>query len=139
MRFTPQLLMASLASFAHAFPAMMYDEATADSVSEVRERELAKTLKARQAGVDVATPLFEPLNTFNAAKQLIDVGPGSGHEYVPPGPGDLRGPCPGLNAFANHSKSIHTVLSAYALRNFQTSSPIMDMPQSSNISMQPPR
>ncbi|ESZ98825.1 hypothetical protein SBOR_0794 [Sclerotinia borealis F-4128] len=37
---------------------------------------------------------------FNAAAQIIDV---SGvHEFVPPTSKDLRGPCPGLNALANH-------------------------------------
>ncbi|KAH8731968.1 hypothetical protein GQ44DRAFT_722127 [Phaeosphaeriaceae sp. PMI808] len=52
---------------------------------------------------DAATALFEPIPIFNAEKQLINVTKGSGHEYVPPGLGDLRGPCPGLNAFANHN------------------------------------
>lgn len=104
MKFTSQLVLAGLAPFAHAFPAMMYEAAAADPAIEARAKELAHMLEARQAGAGAATALFEPTNTFNAAKQLIDVGPGSGHEYVPPGSGDLRGPCPGLNAFANHSK-----------------------------------
>ncbi|PHH70433.1 hypothetical protein CDD82_7105 [Ophiocordyceps australis] len=29
------------------------------------------------------------------------------HEFVPPGPGDERGPCPGLNALANHGYLPH--------------------------------
>ncbi|KAE9397477.1 Cloroperoxidase [Gymnopus androsaceus JB14] len=29
------------------------------------------------------------------------------HEFVPPGEGDLRGPCPGLNAMANHGYIPH--------------------------------
>ncbi|KAF7342399.1 hypothetical protein MVEN_01828900 [Mycena venus] len=33
--------------------------------------------------------------------QLIDVS--GDHSYRPPGEGDLRGPCPGLNAMANHN------------------------------------
>lgn len=103
MKFTSQLFVAGLAPLAHAFPAMMYEAAAADPALEARAKELAKMLEARQAGADAATALFEPVNTFNAQKQFIDVGPGSGHEYVPPGSGDLRGPCPGLNAFANHS------------------------------------
>ncbi|KAI5783159.1 hypothetical protein DFH27DRAFT_276120 [Peziza echinospora] len=38
--------------------------------------------------------------TFNPAKQKIST---SGvHRFIPPGPKDLRGPCPGLNALANH-------------------------------------
>lgn len=103
MKYSSQLLVAGLAPFAHAFPAMMYEAAAADPALEARAAELAKILEARQAGADAATPLFEPINTFNAQKQYINVESGSGHEYVPPGSGDLRGPCPGLNAFANHS------------------------------------
>jgi hypothetical protein len=110
MKFTSQLFVAGLAPLAHAFPAMMYEAAAADPQLEARAKELAKMLEARQAGADAATALFEPINTFDAKKQFIDVRPGSGHEYVPPGSGDLRGPCPGLNAFANHSKHRHTLL-----------------------------
>ncbi|KAF2639232.1 hypothetical protein P280DRAFT_454391 [Massarina eburnea CBS 473.64] len=39
---------------------------------------------------------------FDAAKQFVDVRPGSGYEYQDPKTGDKRGPCPGLNAAANH-------------------------------------
>ncbi|TGO26420.1 hypothetical protein BPAE_0060g00360 [Botrytis paeoniae] len=37
---------------------------------------------------------------FNAAAQIINVS--REHAFVPPGPKDMRGPCPGLNALANH-------------------------------------
>ncbi|TGO56477.1 hypothetical protein BCON_0077g00310 [Botryotinia convoluta] len=37
---------------------------------------------------------------FNAAAQIINVS--GEHAFVPPGPKDMRGPCPGLNALANH-------------------------------------
>ena len=40
-----------------------------------------------------------PFTTFSE-DQLIDVT--GEHAWAPPGPGDLRGPCPGLNALANH-------------------------------------
>ncbi|KAH6625885.1 hypothetical protein C7974DRAFT_209323 [Boeremia exigua] len=108
MRLTSQLFVAGLAPFAHAFPAMMYEAVAADPALEARAEEIAKLLEARQAGAGAATALFEPINTFNADKQRINVGPGSGHEYVPPGAGDLRGPCPGLNAFANHKFIPHS-------------------------------
>lgn len=36
---------------------------------------------------------------FNAEAQRIDVS--GEHAFVPPGSGDKRGPCPGLNALAN--------------------------------------
>ena len=38
--------------------------------------------------------------TFDAKKQLIDVS--GSHAWQAPGPNDARGPCPGLNALANH-------------------------------------
>jgi hypothetical protein len=114
MKFTSQLFVAGLAPITHAFPAMMFEAAANDPQIEARAKELAKMLESRQAGADAATALFEPVNTFNAKAQYIDVSAGSGHEYVPPGSGDLRGPCPGLNAFANHSKCHNTIWSAYA-------------------------
>ena len=43
-----------------------------------------------------------PSTGFNAAEQLVNVGSGSGHQYQAPCSGDKRGPCPGLNAAANH-------------------------------------
>ncbi|KAF2827504.1 Cloroperoxidase [Ophiobolus disseminans] len=43
-----------------------------------------------------------PALGFNAQDQFVNVTRGSGHEFAPPGSGDLRGQCPGLNAAANH-------------------------------------
>ncbi|KAL5113683.1 putative zinc transporter msc2 [Pleosporales sp. CAS-2024a] len=88
---------------AKAFPAAMLEAAAADPAILTRAAEIAEQLKTRQTGANAAAALFEPVNTFNAAAQYINVTKGSGHEYVAPGPGDLRGPCPGLNAFANHN------------------------------------
>ncbi|WPG98725.1 Cloroperoxidase [Acrodontium crateriforme] len=39
-------------------------------------------------------------NKFDAASQLVSVS--GEHEWRAPGPGDIRGPCAGLNAAANH-------------------------------------
>jgi hypothetical protein len=39
---------------------------------------------------------------FDAAEQYVNVKSGSGHEWESPKSGDIRGPCPGLNAAANH-------------------------------------
>lgn len=44
-----------------------------------------------------------PCTTFDAKDQYVDVSEGSGHEFQAPGPNDLRGQCPGLNAAANHN------------------------------------
>ncbi|KAJ6566677.1 Chloroperoxidase, partial [Mycena capillaripes] len=38
---------------------------------------------------------------FDSAAQHIDVS--GDHAYAPPGPNDMRGPCPGLNSLANHN------------------------------------
>lgn len=37
---------------------------------------------------------------FNAAQQHVDVS--GAHAFIAPGASDLRGPCPALNAIANH-------------------------------------
>lgn len=39
---------------------------------------------------------------FSAQEQYVDVTAGSANEYQAPKSTDLRGPCPGLNAAANH-------------------------------------
>ena len=46
-----------------------------------------------------------PFTTFDE-NQLIDVT--GEHAWVAPGPNDLRGPCPGLNALANHGYFPHS-------------------------------
>jgi hypothetical protein len=43
-----------------------------------------------------------PSLQFSAADQFVDVRPGTTHQFIAPGPNDKRGPCPGLNAAANH-------------------------------------
>jgi hypothetical protein len=101
MKFTSsQLLAATLAPLVNAFPSRVLEAATRDPVLAARAKEIEKLLEKRQAGAGAATALFEPVPVFDAKSQYIDVSPGSGHEYHPPGSGDLRGPCPGLNAFA---------------------------------------
>lgn len=95
-----QALLGALAPLAAAFPAALMKEAF-ENDPQLAARAL-KLLNERQTGADAATALFEPVPTFDAATQYIDVSEGSGHEWVAPVAGDLRGPCPGLNAFANH-------------------------------------
>ncbi|KAI8941597.1 hypothetical protein NX059_002812 [Plenodomus lindquistii] len=103
MHFSSAQFLVAVAPLASAFPAAMMAASANDPAIRARAAEIEKLLSKRQAGAGAATALFEPINTFNAERQYIDVSPGSGHEYVPPGPNDLRGPCPGLNAFANHN------------------------------------
>jgi len=101
------LLLASLVPIANAFPAAMLEAAARDPSVLKRAEEISKAYAKRQAGADAATALFEPVPIFNAETQYINVTEGSGHEFVAPGPNDLRGPCPGLNAFANHNYLPH--------------------------------
>ena len=79
---TTQTLLVFLASTAYAFPAGMMEEAMKSPEMMAR---------AAQIQADGATALFEPIPIFNEKAQFIDVGPGSGHEWQAPGPGDLRG------------------------------------------------
>jgi hypothetical protein len=51
-------------------------------------------------------PTHALYNKFDAAAQYVSVS--GEHEYRAPGPGDIRGPCAGLNAAANQ----------YVLRSF---------------------
>ena len=60
-----------------------------DSLKEPKEPK-----EKRQTG-----PGGLPFTTFNE-NQKVDVT--GAHRWIAPGPGDLRGPCPGLNALANH-------------------------------------
>jgi hypothetical protein len=101
-----KLFVATLVPLANAFPAAMLQAAASDPSILARAEEISKSLAGRQAGAGAATALFEPVPIFDAKRQYINVTKGSGHEYVAPGPNDLRGPCPGLNAFANHSKFV---------------------------------
>lgn len=101
---------AAVLPLAYAFPAQMYDAIVNDPEIAARTIEIANSLRGRQTGADAATALFEPVPQFNAAEQYIDVSPGSGHEYVAPGKDDLRGPCPGLNAMANHGMQGRVVM-----------------------------
>lgn len=86
-------LFIALAPYAAAWPAVM--EATLQKRVEPGPRE-PLFLSGRQ-NTGVVPPV-----TFDAEEQFVDVRPGSGHEFVAPGPGDIRGQCPGLNAAANH-------------------------------------
>ena len=44
-----------------------------------------------------------PVQKDNSSKLVYDAE----HPYIPPGPNDRRGPCPGLNTLANHGVSFN--------------------------------
>jgi hypothetical protein len=64
-------------------------------------------IKARQASLSETNCGPIPCLIFDEVEQFVDVSPGSAHQYVAPGSGDIRGPCPGLNAAANHGFISH--------------------------------
>lgn len=99
MRFSSRAGLAALAPLAAAFPLELMEKFQNDPAMVARANDLMAG--KRQSGADAATAIFETVPTFNAEEQYIDVSPGSGHEWQAPGPNDLRGVCPGLNAFAN--------------------------------------
>lgn len=80
-----------LTSFAQAFPAELWNTLNADPQLKARAAEI---LEERQllSGADAAAKIFEPIPIWDKS-QYIDTSPGSGHEWVAPGPADLRGPC----------------------------------------------
>ncbi|EME80568.1 uncharacterized protein MYCFIDRAFT_50025 [Pseudocercospora fijiensis CIRAD86] len=103
MKFSTTQALLGAVPLAAAFPAAIFEAVASNNPAlAARAEEIRSQLDKRQVAADGATKLFEPVPIFNEKAQFIDVGPGSGHEYVAPGPNDLRGPCPGLNAFANH-------------------------------------
>jgi hypothetical protein len=84
-----------------AFPSHMFDL----SMSEEEKRTITKIAamieadaKTRRAGTPVAPG-------FDASQQYVSTT--GDHAFVPPGSSDLRGPCPGLNAMANHAYIPH--------------------------------
>lgn len=64
---------------------------------------------AREARGRRSDSLYSKLRkriTFDAKAQLVDVT--GNHAFQPPGSQDQRGPCPGLNALANHNYLPHS-------------------------------
>jgi hypothetical protein len=100
MKFVPSsLILGALVPAITAFPLELLEKF--HNGPQMVARASALMASKRQAGAASAQAVFETIPTFDAQKQFIDISPGSGHEWQAPGPDDLRGPCPGLNAFAN--------------------------------------
>jgi len=84
-----------------AFPSRMFDL----NISEDEKRALvglARTIES-QAGKNERAVKRAP--GFDAKAQYVSNK--GAHAYVPPSKTDLRGPCPGLNAMANHNYIPH--------------------------------
>nr|POE80889.1 aromatic peroxygenase [Quercus suber] len=97
---TSSALLSAIVPMAAAFPMELMEKFQNDPQMQARAANMM--VDKRQAGADSATAVFEGIPTFDAATQYVNVSKGSGHEWQAPGPKDLRGVCPGLNAFANH-------------------------------------
>jgi Peroxidase, family 2 len=85
-----------------AFPSHMFDL----SMSEEEKRTIAgiaASIEASAKSKRVGTPIAPG---FSASEQYVSTT--GEHAFVPPGPNDLRGPCPGLNAMANHAYIPHS-------------------------------
>lgn len=82
----------------NAFPSMMFDIAEREgrSVEEITRSIDDGTLDTRSLEKRVG---FDPSTQY-----VSNTGT---HAFVAPGSGDLRGPCPGLNAMANHGYIPH--------------------------------
>ncbi|ESZ94237.1 hypothetical protein SBOR_5371 [Sclerotinia borealis F-4128] len=85
-----------------AFPSRMFD--TAQSMSEEEKRSLASITARIEAGIEKRVSQPRSFG-FSATDQYVS---NSGqHAFAAPGPNDIRGPCPGLNAMANHGYIPH--------------------------------
>jgi len=93
MKFTTTLF--TLLGAATAFPNMAKMMATMDS----------KTLEARFA---------KNMEEFGHMEKRAYKGNTGDFAYVAPGPGDFRGPCPGLNVAANHGYLPHNGVATFA-------------------------
>ena len=84
-----------------AFPSHMFDL----SMNDEEKRSIANiaaTIEAQAKTRRAGTPLAPG---FSASQQYVSTT--GANAFVPPGPNDLRGPCPGLNAMANHAYIPH--------------------------------
>ncbi|CZR61315.1 uncharacterized protein PAC_11211 [Phialocephala subalpina] len=72
----------------------------ADPAAEIRARQSLPSNLPLSSLEGNSGPI--PSLNFNPSDQFVDVRPGTTHQFVAPSSTDERGPCPGLNAAANH-------------------------------------
>ena len=72
-------------------------------MSEEEKRTIAEIATTIETGAKERRQLIPP--TFDASKQYVSTT--GTHIYVASKSSDLRGPCPGLNAMANHGYIPH--------------------------------
>ena len=96
-----------------AFPAIMYEAAAEAAGTQMREKRCpyagSEAKEKRECPFAGTKDKVKRVNGvapgFDAAAQHIDTT--GAHAFVPPSASDLRGPCPGLNAMANHNYLPH--------------------------------
>ncbi|KAF8847565.1 Cloroperoxidase [Acephala macrosclerotiorum] len=84
-----------------AFPSSMFHV----DMPEEEKREIAEIVARIEADVQKRQVSVPGLPGFDASEQYVSNT--GDHAFVAPGPNDLRGPCPGLNAMANHGYIPH--------------------------------
>ena len=82
-----------------AFPSRMFDM----SMTEEEKRTISEIAATIESEAKERRQLIPP--TFDASTQYVSTT--GKNAYVAPSSSDLRGPCPGLNAMANHNYIPH--------------------------------
>lgn len=85
----------SMATTALAMPSFMNDPVALEKAREILRRDDPLGLSKAESNCGLI-----PCVTFDEEDQLVKLN--GANAYVAPSPGDIRGPCPGLNAAANH-------------------------------------
>lgn len=105
----------ALPALAAAYPGIMglhNRQAAEEMLQKMQEREAAPEANPQLLGglVDTVTDTVSSvvndvqglLGSVASAVDQDNLRPEPGFEFQPPGPGDSRGPCPGLNLLANY-------------------------------------
>lgn len=106
------LLIATLGlSATNAFPLMLFDAAEREglAVEDLYARLAATQLSDEDS--KLRTRVLGASAGFNAAAQKVSTT--GANAFVAPGSGDIRGPCPGLNALANHNYIPHNGVTTF--------------------------
>jgi hypothetical protein len=113
MKFT-QAIMLALPALAAAYPGMTGANSRQEIEDYLRAEIKREDAEKREAEPQILNPIGNLLGglgdtvsgLLNSVKEAIvvksDLRPEPGFEFQAPGPGDSRGPCPGLNLLANH-------------------------------------
>lgn len=109
---TSLLIGALWLSATSAFPAMLFDEAKREGLGAEELYTRLAASDASSADSKLRTRVLGVNPGFNAAAQRISTT--GANAFVPPGPGDIRGPCPGLNSLANHNYLPHNGVPTFA-------------------------